>query len=303
MNAVSSYKIWAAVVCLIAMAELPVRAQEAPVAATPVAKNPELLRLDQQYKSEVLAKVDEPLKAGKQRLDTSYAAAVDGAFKKATVQGQLDDAVALQHEAKTFTETSTVPEKDDEGTRPDVAKLRSSYRAEASRLEAQRLASLRLTTESHIGRLRVVEKELTKAQKIDEAVEVRNQIVALSPQIVLPLAATPAPPVVSVKSATPASAKGSIKPTLQIAAEAAKNPVGTWIFKVTGGPAYRRTFHEDGTITGEGFPGAGKWRVSGNKIIISYPQGDGFMSLPLKPTGTKAYGHSGQEQTATKVEE
>jgi hypothetical protein len=294
--------IWAALLCLSPVTEPAAYAQEAPSVPAAVVKGEALLTLNRQYEAELRAKVEEPLNASKQRLDASYAAAVEAAFKKASAQGQLDDAVPLQNEKKAFAQSGTVPEKDEDGTRPELAKLRNSYRAEAARLARQRVVSAQPILEAHLGRLRVLEKELTKTEKLDEALEVRAQIVALAQQPTAP-AATAIPP---VANATPGGlpkppVKAGATPMLS-AVDASKNPVGTWIFKVNGGPSYKRTFHADRTITGEGFPGAGKWRVSGNKIIISYPQGEGSMSLPLNPAGTKAYGHTGQEQLATKVQ-
>jgi hypothetical protein len=150
--------------------------------------------------------------------------------------------------------------------------------------------------------LALSQAQLTRAQRLDDALLVQSKrdevaaawstpSVARSLETALPVPAAPVKPqpttpVVKVPFGT--------KPS-------PNNPVGTWRFQ-TKSKGYVRTFHEDGTITGEGFEGAGKWRVSQGKIIITYPnRGDGWLDLPLIDKGTKAQSHNGEPQTATKI--
>jgi len=65
---------------------------------------------------------------------------------------------------------------------------------------------------------------------------------------------------------------------------------------------YVRVFKADGTITGDGFTGVGKWRVEKGKIMIIYPgKGEGWLDLPLKPKGTKAMSHVGEPMVAIRI--
>jgi hypothetical protein len=78
------------------------------------------------------------------------------------------------------------------------------------------------------------------------------------------------------------------------------SPIGTWRFEI-GRKSYVRTFHEDGTITGDSFTGAGTWKLTGDKIFISYPdKGQATLSLPLNPKGTKGLRHNGEPFIAIK---
>jgi hypothetical protein len=80
-------------------------------------------------------------------------------------------------------------------------------------------------------------------------------------------------------------------------------PSGSWRFTINGRD-YVRTFHEDGTITGEGITGTGKWRSSGGKIVVTYPNGhETKLDLPLNPKGAKAEGDGGDKQIAVRVGE
>jgi hypothetical protein len=82
----------------------------------------------------------------------------------------------------------------------------------------------------------------------------------------------------------------------------ASNPVGKWRF-VINGRGYIRTFHDDGTVTGQGPNETGTWRVSGGKIVVKYRNGhETKIDLPLLPKGTKAEGDGGDKQTIEKVD-
>ena len=296
MSAFSSLRNVAALFGLVTTAVIPLCGQE----TSPPIRSAELLSLDQQYQNELREKVDAPLDASIQHLKAAYSATLEDALKKAAGKGELDETIAVQGEAKRFAEKSSVPTVDEEGTRGSIVKYRTAYRAEEARVVQQSALLKQTITTQHLTRLHDLEKEFTKALKIEEAKEVRLQIVALTPPSVsLPAVVVPTAPPPAVSP--PAKAKEA-PPKFMTSSEAQENPVGTWIFKVQGGSvSYKRTFHEDGTITGEGFRGAGHWQVAERKIIISYPQGEGWMDLPLNPRGTKAHSHNGQPQTAIKV--
>ena len=72
--------------------------------------------------------------------------------------------------------------------------------------------------------------------------------------------------------------------------------VGKWRFTYPPrGWAGSRDFNTDGTLTGEGFGGVGKWTMSNNIVHIEYPRGDQEeMQLPLNPSGMKVRAHNGK---------
>jgi len=80
--------------------------------------------------------------------------------------------------------------------------------------------------------------------------------------------------------------------------------VGTWRFQIIARGSYLRTFHADGTISGDGFTGTATWKIAGSKILIDYPdKGQGSLSLPLDPKGTKGLTHDREEVIAVKIRE
>jgi hypothetical protein len=72
--------------------------------------------------------------------------------------------------------------------------------------------------------------------------------------------------------------------------------VGQWRFTYPPrGWAGNRNFQADGTLTGEGFGGVGRWTMSNNIVHIEYPRGDQEeMQLPLNPAGMKVRAHNGK---------
>ena len=80
--------------------------------------------------------------------------------------------------------------------------------------------------------------------------------------------------------------------------------VGKWRFTYPPkGWAGSRNFKADGTLTGEGFGGVGKWTLSGNIVHIEYPSRDKEeMQLPLNPAGMKVRAQNGKVSvTAVKL--
>ena len=103
---------------------------------------PELTTLEAAYARDVRDKVDAPQQASMQRLNDSYRLTLETTFKKTASQGLLDETVALQGELKRFNSEQKVPETDEAGVHPSVAKLRSFWRAEAARIAKVRDATL-----------------------------------------------------------------------------------------------------------------------------------------------------------------
>jgi hypothetical protein len=168
---------------------------------------PELAALEAAYAREVRDKVDAPQQASMQRLNESYRLTLETAFKKTASQGLLDETVALQDELKRFTADQKVPETDEPGIHPSVAKLRSFWRAEAARIVKVRDATLQPLTAGHVASLRTLARELTKALKIDDARGVQARAEAFSAPA--GAVAGTAPPAAIVPSSAPASTPSS----------------------------------------------------------------------------------------------
>jgi hypothetical protein len=178
--------------------------------------NSELERLEAAHAKEVSDKIDAPFLAGLQRLNDSYRLTLDNAMKKAVAQGELDDTVACQTELKRFAAENNVPDQDAPGLNAGVAKLRAAWRAEAARLTKARAAGLQPLAAAHLANLRTLEKELTRAVKIDDALAVRARISALSAQAAAaPVEATT--PATATPPIAPPSAPATPKPGLTVA--------------------------------------------------------------------------------------
>jgi hypothetical protein len=200
-------------VASLALAALTFAVSGAPAPPSPEVQTPagpaipELVTLEAAYARDVHDKVDAPREAAMQRLNESYRVTLESTFKKTAAQGLLDETVALQDELKRFTADQKVPESDEPGVHPSVAKLRSFWRAEAARIAKVRDATLQPLTAGHVANLRTLARELTKALKIDEARVVQAKAAAFSAPAVAP-AATP-PPVAAVPPPAPVASPSS----------------------------------------------------------------------------------------------
>ncbi|HEV7402169.1 MAG TPA: hypothetical protein VGO11_04550 [Chthoniobacteraceae bacterium] len=181
-------------------------------AQTP-ANVPDLERLETAHAKEVGEKLDAPFLAGLQRLNESFRVTLETAMKKAIAQGELDETLAYQNESKRFAAANDIPEKDEPGLHPGVAKLRSFWRAEAARLTKIRATGLPPLDAAYLANLRTLEKDLTRALKIDEAQAVRTRINTLAAQA----AAAPPEPAGPPAPVAPTSAPATPKPGFTIA--------------------------------------------------------------------------------------
>jgi hypothetical protein len=195
------------VLSLLALPRLP--AQTPP----PAAAVPELATLESAYAKELRDNVDAPQQAALQRLAESYRVTLETSFKQTAAQGLLTETVALQNELKRFDTEQTVPETDQPGVDPAVAKLRTAWRAEAARIAKTRDGKLQPLTASFVGNLRVLEKELTKSLKIDEAQVVRARADRLAAQTGAEAVKPPAPAVpAATAGASPGPGDLPVKP-------------------------------------------------------------------------------------------
>jgi len=135
--------------------------------------------LEATYNKEVKEKVDAKCDAEYQRLNAAYRQALDASLKKVAATGSLDDAVAVKNEIARFSTSNTVPATDESGATAEVAGLHKAWRTEADRIEKQRALDRKPFVAAYLERLRLLEVELTREVKIDEAMAVRTRREAL----------------------------------------------------------------------------------------------------------------------------
>jgi serine/threonine protein kinase len=130
--------------------------------------------LDQLFHAAAERETEPLFKANVATLDKGYLGALDRAMAASTQGGKLDESLALRAEKQRMEKEMIVPAADDSAT-PEVLKdLRKTYRATYDKLEADHLKSLQPLYDKYDQALNGLQVELTKADKLDDAVRVKS---------------------------------------------------------------------------------------------------------------------------------
>ncbi len=135
---------------------------------------PELATLDLQFKALQTERVTAPFVEALARLERSYAGSLDKALVEAKKTGHLDDVLALSAEIKRVAEAQVVPEKNDDKTPSVLSSLRAIYNTARGKAESARQANLKQLTDALDPRLAALEMDLTKADRLADALIVRR---------------------------------------------------------------------------------------------------------------------------------
>jgi len=138
-----------------------------------------LADLESAYEKEVKEKVDVKCDAEYQKLNNAYRQALDASLKKVAGTGSLDEALAVKNEMARFSTSNTVPATDEASTTGEVARLRKAWRTESERIEKQRATDRKPIVAAYFEHLRLLEVELTRNLKLEEATAVRSKREAL----------------------------------------------------------------------------------------------------------------------------
>lgn len=179
---------------------------------------PELTVLQQQYEKAVTA----PHEAAVTDLNTKFTAALGNAITAAKQAGKLEEVLAIQDDEKRLANKLPLPD-DDEKTPEGLKKLRAIYRDQLSKLEAQRTANHTTLLPAYTAKLKELEANLTKIDRIEEAKEVMKYREGL--------AADAPPPTLPMAGAKPSTAT---TPIAEVEAKREHRPVIEWILKVGG---------------------------------------------------------------------
>ena len=167
------------------------------VSAQQTALPPELGALNQQFIKLQKEQVAAPFESDLVMLNSGYLGAIDKAMAAEKAAANLDGILALEAEKKLFTEKQLLAEKlplpptDDEKTSAAVKNLRSIYRTSYAKLEAQRLKNQEGLVAPLKVRLKQMEADLIKADRIADAKTVRSYREALTEEA--PAAGEPKP--------------------------------------------------------------------------------------------------------------
>jgi hypothetical protein len=258
---------------------------------------------DAQWQAACQRDVTDVHEAEAKKLMLQYLNLLEDAIGKASKASDLDGAVALRTEQKRFGDTQLFPEEDQPDDPAAVKQARAGIRALLAKLKMETAARTKALYAKYDQLLAQAQTQLTQVQRLDDALLVKAKRAEVEAAWITPAVAIAAADAAAAQApkapATPP--KVPLSPKAGTMTSSPTSPVGTWRFQIKD-KGYVRTFHEDGTITGDGFEGSGKWRIAPGKIIISYPsRGVGWLALPLNSKGTKGQSHNGEPQTVTKI--
>jgi len=177
----------------------------APPPADPVSQR--LAQLEQQFLAAYEKQAGDAHKAAVADLNTKFTAALDRSIATVSQAGKLDEALALRNE-KTLIQTSgAVPEEDVEDTLETLKTLRKTYRSTMATLLATRDKNAAPLHAAYDRALAAYQEELTKVQKLDEALRVKAVREHVTAQRETSTPSVPSSPTATTK--TPAAPLGS----------------------------------------------------------------------------------------------
>ena len=133
---------------------------------------PELAALHEQFTKLQTERVTAPFDGDLAKLNANYLGGLDREISKEKAAGHLDGVLIIEAEKKLITANEMPPEDDNKisGTHRN---LRSIYRTEHAKLETTRAANFKALVGPLDARLRALEADLTKKDKLDDAKAVR----------------------------------------------------------------------------------------------------------------------------------
>ncbi len=152
---------------------------------------PELKALHEQFVKLQAERVTAPFEAEVAKLNAGYVGGIDREIANEKKAGHLDGVIALEAEKKLIQGVGVanspssnrdlaspapcpIPAEDAEGTTANLKALRAIYRAAYAKIEATRVANLKQLTDPLTLRLKQLEADLTKKDRVPDAKTVRE---------------------------------------------------------------------------------------------------------------------------------
>ncbi len=132
-------------------------------------------KLEAQFQDAYAAKANADFENQVATLNTSYVAALDREIDNASKAGGLVEAVQLRDEKKRMESGGEVPAEDEETTPDGLKALRSTYRNSLKELVAARDANAQPVFEAYDQALALLQNELTRDRKLDDALKVKSK--------------------------------------------------------------------------------------------------------------------------------
>jgi hypothetical protein len=156
------------------------------------AQSPELKVLQVQYNNDLLGKVTDVYNGAVGKLDTSYLGGLDKSLADAKAAGDLKSALNLEEEKKRIAAKEALPVNDEQASKP-LKKLRGIYRVELAKLDAQRATNTAALLTPYIVKLKQLEADLTKADRLADAKGVMDYREGIAAGVPMKITATGAP--------------------------------------------------------------------------------------------------------------
>ena len=156
---------------------------------------PELKALHDQFAKLTAERVAAPFEADVAKLNSGYVGGIDRKIAEEKAAGHLDGVIALQAEKKLLADQQPIPAEDAADIPPNLKALRAIYRAAYVKIDAARATNLKTLTEPLTLRLKQLEADLTRKDRIDDAKtvrEYREKLAVASPANTVTPAAAPA---------------------------------------------------------------------------------------------------------------
>jgi hypothetical protein len=223
---------------------------------TAAATGGDLKSLQDTYKK-AIAKIDSDAANAAQSQPATYMKElykIQQALQKA---GDLDGLTAANGELERFKSTQTVPDQPDPSLPPDIRKLQTAFKAALAKADLDKNKKLVATTKQYVELLNSLQTSLTKAGKVDQAMDVNAEIkrVKSDPKI------TSAEFVVAAVDTEkqPAKEESTPQPAKEEKAGKADQPAGTVTTDTTGATIY----------DGKPFPSAAAGSFKPLKLSVS----------------------------------
>lgn len=178
-SSLSTAGYWGVAALDASFSSIQVRSLTASGAAQPPSKqakstDPRLIQLEDAYATALQREVSDPHQRALKDLNDKYLAALTRAHDAATQAGSLDAVLALQTEKKRLEDQAPLP-ADDTTAAESLKPLRLTYRSSLSQLETERQQRLQPLREKFLQALEAYQGELTRANNLDAALEVRQR--------------------------------------------------------------------------------------------------------------------------------
>lgn len=180
----------------------PTPAADAPPAPPQSEMQKWIATTDAQWQATFKRDVSDVHEADINKVKLQYLTSLEDAIKKASAGNDLKGALALRDEQKRFGDTQAFPEKDEEADAPAVKAVRTAIRAQLVKLEKDHAVRAKALHAKYDQALAQAQAQLTKAERLDDALLVQNKRDEVKTAWLAGLPAVAAPEVV-LKPAAP----------------------------------------------------------------------------------------------------